>query len=67
MGYLGKTSVDFVEDLKKVKRVNMIDFRYKIPEALWYKLEQTSRDTGYHMNEICTLALEAFFRRKNKK
>ena len=67
MGYLGKSTIEFVEDLPKVKRIHMIDFRYKIPEPLFSILQAKSIESGYHMNDICTLALEAFFSRKNKK
>ena len=67
MGYLGSKTVDFVEDLPKAKRIHMVDFRYKIPSELFDLLGKTSLETGYHMNDICTYALEAFFRRKGKK
>jgi len=65
MGYLGKSTIEFSEDLPTRKRIHMIDFRYKIPEELFTLVEQKANDTGYHINEIMTLAIEAFFR-KNK-
>jgi len=65
MGYLGKSTIEFADELPSHKRIHMVDFRYKIPEELFTLVEQKAKDTGYHINEIMTLAIEAFFR-KNK-
>ena len=56
-----------VDELPSRKRIHMVDFRYKIPEPLFAELESKAKETGYHMNEICTISLEAFFRKNKKK
>ncbi len=63
-----RTDVDSIEDIKFIpKRTHMIDFRYKIPLELFEQLEMWADKTGLHRNELISMALEAFFRRKGKK